>query len=85
MGHGLASHELPHEAGTREKTAVTKLFGDVEKELVPHGIHVASSIIDGAIDGARMHRRLSGCMAQPPPKGALTPAHGFSPRWCTAW
>ena len=44
------------------------------RELGPKGVHVASSVIDGAIDMPRIHKLFPGRAASLPPDGMLQPA-----------
>jgi NAD(P)-dependent dehydrogenase (short-subunit alcohol dehydrogenase family) len=63
------------------KGALRQLAQSMARELGPKGIHVASVIIDGVIDSARMHERFAERMAQLPPDGALKPEHVAEHYW----
>ena len=63
------------------KGGLRQLAQSMARELGPKGIHVASVIIDGAIDSARTRERFHERMAQLPADGALQPAHIAEAYW----
>ena len=63
------------------KGGLRQLAQSMARELGPKGIHVASVIIDGVIDSARMHERFPDRMAHLPADGALRPEHIADAYW----
>jgi len=63
------------------KGALRQMAQSMARELGPKGIHVASVIIDGAIDNAVTRERLAERMAQLPAGGALKPEHIAETYW----
>jgi len=70
-----------HAAFAVAKGGLRQLAQSMARELGPQGIHVASVIIDGVIDSARMHERFPERMAQLPPEGALATGHIAEAYW----
>jgi NAD(P)-dependent dehydrogenase (short-subunit alcohol dehydrogenase family) len=55
------------------KAALRALAQSAAREFGPQGIHVAHVVVDGAIDGDRIHTFLPGLKAQRGPDGLLDP------------
>jgi NAD(P)-dependent dehydrogenase (short-subunit alcohol dehydrogenase family) len=55
------------------KAALRALAQSAAREFGPQGIHVAHVVVDGAIDGDRIHSFLPGLKAQRGPDGLLDP------------
>jgi len=55
------------------KAALRALAQSAAREFGPQGIHVAHVVVDGAIDGDRIHSFLPGLKAQRGPNGLLDP------------